>query len=323
MTPRVFGVDYQFLSCGDVFTQGLAHAAADLGIAYAHAGWDAPDLQVQIAAFAPDLLFVVHGRKFAARFPNLKGFGVPTALWSLDDPYEVDDVSQWSPRFDHVFVNDPATLARHPAASSFLPVCYDPHVHCPNADRPASLGTDAAPASEGPGRSRSVGFIGGANSNRDRVLGALARAGLLSYVVGGAWADPDVNRLCLSPNINPGATAALYRETRIVVNIFREVHHFNRQQIPATTLNPRVYEATACGALVVSEWRPEVDELVPELPTFRTEAECVELVAYLLAHPVDAEDIRIRCAARLADSTYAARLETVLRTCGLREAVPA
>ena len=28
--PRVFGVDYQFLSCGDVFTRGLAHAAAGL-----------------------------------------------------------------------------------------------------------------------------------------------------------------------------------------------------------------------------------------------------------------------------------------------------
>jgi hypothetical protein len=308
--PRVFGVDYQFLSCGDVFTQGLAHAAADLGVPYAHAGWDAPDLQVQIAAFAPDLLFVVHGRKFCARFPNIAGFCVPqTAVWLLDEPYEVDDTATFSPRFDHVFVNDPATLDRHPRSAS-LPVCYDPHVHRPLVLRDAEL------VDLGDPRTRAVGFIGGGNPTRDRVLGALAQAGLLSYVVGGAWADPGVNALCLARNINPGATAALYQQTRIVVNIFRQVHHFNARGTAATAMNPRVYEATACGALVVSEWRPEIDEVVPELPTFRFADECVDLVRYLFAHPLDEDDIRQRCAARLRAHTYAARLQTVLTTIG-------
>jgi spore maturation protein CgeB len=101
------------------------------------------------------------------------------------------------------------------------------------------------------------------------------------------------------------------------VNIFREVHHFNRQGTPATALNPRVYEALACGALVVSEWRPEVDQIVPELPTFATEAECVALVSDFLANPEKAEAIRVQCAARLAPHTYAARLHTVLQTVGM------
>jgi spore maturation protein CgeB len=79
-------------------------------------------------------------------------------------------------------------------------------------------------------------------------------------------------------------------------------------------MNPRIYEALACGALVVSEWRPEIAELVPELPTFTTEAECVALVAYLLAAPDKAEAIRAACAARLASHTYADRLQTVLAT---------
>ena len=73
-------------------------------------------------------------------------------------------------------------------------------------------------------------------------------------------------------------TADWYRATRIVVNVFRSEHHYNRDKIQATSLNPRVYEELACGALVVSEWRPEVDSLIPELPTFKTPEECVVLV---------------------------------------------
>ena len=300
MTPRIFGVDYQFLSCGSVFTDGLVHAATDLGIPYEHALWDTPDLQTHVERFAPELILVVHGRRFAQRFYNLKGFGVPmAAVWLLDEPYEVDDCATFSPRFDHVFVCDRATLDRHPR-SSYLPVCYDPHVHYPSDDP----------------KRYAVGFIGGGNPTRERVLGTLARRGLLSYVVGGAWGDDEINRVCVSHNIPPRGTAALYRQTRIVVNIFRQVHHFNRDGILATALNPRVYEALACGALVVSEWRPEVDQIVPELPTFRTAEECVAVVGNLLADPERAEAIRAQCAARLKSHTYAARLQTVLATVG-------
>jgi hypothetical protein len=300
--PRVFCCDYQFLSCGDVFTQGLFHAAQDLGIDYAHADWSVPDLIQQCNAFKPDVFFVVHGRKFC-HTNRPAAFAARTAVWLLDEPYEVDDTATRSQLFHHVFVNDPATLGRHPNAS-YLPVCYDPHVHY----------ADDSP------RWRRVGFIGGGNPTRDRYLAALADADLLDYVVGGSWADASVNARCLSGNITPDMTAGLYRQTKIILNVFREVHHFNRHQIPATALNPRVYEALACGALVVSEWRPEVDAIVPELPTFRTEAECVDLIAYLLSHPVDAEDIRQRCAARLVGHTYASRLQSVLATVGLEVA---
>ena len=178
-------------------------------------------------------------------------------------------------------------------------MCCDPQVHTPGA---------------GP-RPHQVGFIGGANPTRDRFLAALARAGHLSYVVGGDWASREVRRLCLSRNIPPEHTAAYYQQTRIVVNVFRETHHYNREKIPATALNPRVYEAFACGALVVSEWRPEAETLLPEMPTFRTEAECVALIADLLAQPDRAETLRAMCAARLAAHTYTARLQTVLEVC--------
>lgn len=312
-TPRIFSVSYTFLSCGRVFTDGLRHAAADLRVPYADADWQTPNLPELVKQFKPDLTLVVHGRKFCRRFGNAfvwtnAGFTLPRmAIWLLDEPYEVDDTSTFSERFDHVFVNDRATLGRH-QRSTYLPVCYDPHVHYahdPRLERP-----------------HPVGFIGGGNATRDRYLSALAREGLLTYVVGGAWSDATVNQLCISRNIPASQTAIMYRQTRIVINVFRERHHYNRQNIPATAMNPRIYESLACGALVVSEWRPEIDEVVPELPTFRSEAELIPLVSSLLNEPERAEAIRVQCAARLAGHTYAARLQTVIDVAlGAREAV--
>ncbi len=295
--PRVFGVDYQFLSCGDVFTRGLENAARELGVEYHHADWSAPRLGEMVGEWNPDLLLVVHGRQFCGwQRPSLLG-AKRTAIWLLDEPYEVDDTARFSAQFDQVFVNDRATMSRHPGAV-YLPVCYDQQIH-----------------HSGDGhRPRAVGFIGGANGSRNHVLSTLARAGALSYVVGGRWSDAEVDRLCLSPNIPPPLAATLYRETKIVVNIFRDQHHFNRDQVVATAMNPRIYEALACGTLVISEWRAEIAERVPELPTFHSAEECVDLVRGFLGNPSRLAEVQAACAARLAGDTYAARLQTVLQT---------
>lgn len=292
---RVFGVDYQFLACGDVFTTGLLRAAADLKLVYDHAESRRPDLADRIAAFRPDFIFVVHGRIAHNRLGRAAE-RVPKAVWLLDEPYEVDDTSRFSRHFTQVFVNDPSTLHRHPGAV-YLPVCYDPHLH-----RPA-----------GPDRPYRVGFIGGGNRIRDRYLDALAAADCLDYVIGGDWFSPRVRAKTLSRNVSPKDTTARYQQTRIILNVFRETHHYNREGIPAVSMNPRIYEALACGALVISERRPEIIERVPDLPTFTTVAGCLEAVRHFLAHPDEAAAVQHACRDRLAGDTYASRLETVLR----------
>ena len=236
---KVFFVNYRFLSCGTVFHQGLAHAAEELGLDWRAADWDDPALEESLAAFQPELLFVVHGRKFCSRRPVIPK-GCRSAVWLLDEPYEVDDTSRFSGSFETVFVNDASSLHRHRNAR-YLPVCYDPRVHTyrPGDERP-----------------HAVGFIGGSNPRRQEALARLARERLLSYVVGGPWQDPGLNRVCLSANIPASETAELYRRTRIVVNVFRSRHHYNHAGIPVASLNPRIYEGLACGALVISAHRP-------------------------------------------------------------------
>ncbi len=292
--PRIFFVHYRFLACGEVFTDGLRNAAEELELPTGHAHWDDPRLPEKVASFAPDLLWVVHGRNFVRRWGG-QFRQYRSVVWLLDEPYEVDDTATFSSQFSTVFLNDPATLTRH-RNSHYLPTCYDPRIHF----------------SAGGQRRRRVGFIGGGNPTRERLLQALAERGLLSYVVGGPWRDPRVQALCLAPNIPPSATAELYRDTEVVVNVFRDLHHFNRAGVRAVAMNPRIYEALACGALVVSEERPEIAQLLPQLPTFATVDRAIELVERFLADPSDRERVRAACFERIQNATYEGRLQAGL-----------
>jgi predicted O-methyltransferase YrrM len=291
---RVFFVNYCFLACGDVFATGLDDAADALGVEHDAAWWDDPALPAKIRAFGPDLVFVVHGRRAAQRWAGaLREW--KTAVWLVDEPYEVDDTSRWSSAFDTVFVNDPATVTRHRNAHA-LPVCFDPLLHREN----------------GGVRDYRVGFIGGYNPVRELCLVRLAEEKLLSYVVGGPWRAAALRRLGTADRTTPAATARLYQRTQIVINVFRSVHHFNRAGVHATSLNPRVFEALACGALVVSEPRPALTALFPEVPTFSTDAELVTSIRHLLDDPAHAADLLAASRARLAGEDYAARLASVL-----------
>ena len=295
ITQRVFFVNYRFLSCGEVFTDGLAHAAADLGLVFESAYWDDTRLPEKIARFDPDLLFVVHGRRFYQKWGQ-RFSKYNSAAWLLDEPYEVDDTCRFSSNFNTVFVNDPHTIHHHQNAD-YLPVGFDPHVY------------HSAPGT----RKYDVGFIGGYNSVRQRLLEMLLQKGLLTYVIGGPWRG-NLQKICLSKNIPARQTAEYYRQTRIIVNVFRETHHFNQQNIPVFSLNPRSYEAVACGAVVVSESRGEIKKVFPEMPVFENSEQLVEIIKELLTDKNKYEVIRKNCFQRLKGHTYADRLKRIIQT---------
>ena len=75
-------------------------------------------------------------------------------------------------------------------------------------------------------------------------------------------------------------------------------------------MNPRIYEALACGALVVSERRSEIEQLCPEMPVFDGPEDMVALMHALLNNPRRFNSVRRACIRRLACHTYAHRLYT-------------
>ena len=272
-------MNYNFLTCGDVFGVGLSNAAKQLGLEHDVALWSDPNLAGRIESLRPDLIFVVHGRRFAEKW-NGRFKSYKTAVWLVDEPYEVDDTARWSKSFDKVFINDPNTLSRHSNAH-YLPVCFDPIRH----------------RDPGSNRSQAVGFIGGFNETRNQYLERMASAGMLSYVVGGPWKSRAVQKLSIGPRVSPEKTTALYQDTSVVLNVFRDMHHFNNGRVPARSMNPRIYEALACGALVVSEEREEIKEVFPELPTFTDSSSLIKTLEHLLSN----EAIHgVRCYRRVA-----------------------
>jgi len=298
---RVFIVTYRFVTCGDVFSEGLRNGARELGIAHAEADCLDARLPEKIEAFAPDLVLVVHGRRFAQRWGQ-RLTKWHTAVWLVDEPYEVDDTASWSHHFDTVFVNDPGTIDRHgrPGTTAHhLPMAHDP-VHCHDAT-----------AQRAPRRHR-VGFIGGANPSRERMLLRLADAGLLSYVVGGPWHSPVLRRLCLAQRVPHQRTAELYRQTDLVLHIYRDQHHFNAQGTREQSPSPRTFEALACGALVVSERRDGVLATFPDLPVFAHEDELVPLVQRLLDDAHERERRLHACQRTIGQHRYADRLAQAL-----------
>lgn len=306
--PRVFGVDYHFIICGDVFGTGLRNAAEDLGIIYEGAVWDDPQLAAKIDRFRPDLIFVVHGRQFAQSWKD-RFSKYHTAVWLVDEPYEVDDTARWSKCFQTVFVNDPSTLSRH-HNSHYLPVAFNARLHRdPGLPRP-----------------HKVGFIGEYNEAREQCLNEISQAGLLSYVVGGPWRSPGLHRLSLGNRVTPDRVTELYQQTQVIVNVFREVHHYNREGIPALSLNPRIYEALACGALVVSEERWEVSEVMPDLPTFTDASSLTRALRQVLTDEERYRNLLGKNRAKLAGHSYSDRLAKAVRIClevDLKRALPA
>jgi spore maturation protein CgeB len=296
-SPRVFVVNYNFLTCGDVFGTGLSNGAKQLGVEHEVALWDDPNLFSRIERFRPDLIFVVHGRRFAKKWKHRLN-SYKTAVWLVDEPYEVDDTARWSKTFDAVFINDPNTLSRHSNAH-YLPVCFDPVRH----------------RDPGSNRSHAVGFVGGFNETRNQYLERMASTGMLSYVVGGPWKSRAVQQLSIGPRVSPEKTTLLYQDTSVVLNVFRDVHHFNSGRVPARSMNPRIYEALACGALVLSEERDEMNEVFPELPTFNDSASLITTLENLLSNEEFRGSLLHRSRARLKGHTYADRLASVLKVC--------
>jgi hypothetical protein len=76
-----------------------------------------------------------------------------------------------------------------------------------------------------------------------------------------------------------------------------------------------MYEGLGCGSLVISEHRPELDTLCPEMPAFHTMEEMEALVERYLQDEQLLARVRRACIRRLAPHTYSARLASVLQTC--------
>lgn len=98
----------------------------------------------------------------------------------------------------------------------------------------------------------------------------------------------------------------ILQSSRLTLN-----HHIGISESYAN--NMRLYEATGVGALLITDWKQNLNEIFEvgkEVVAYHSPAECAELINYYLDHPCDAESIAKAGQQRtLRDHTYAKRME--------------
>lgn len=118
--------------------------------------------------------------------------------------------------------------------------------------------------------------------------------------------------------IDNRATAALYDRAKIVLNMFRREEYGKTWSDVRTvdggqSINPRLIEAAAMGAFIISEYRPEVETVFGKLvPTFKTPAEAQALIRYYLDHDDEREAIRAQLPAVVAGYSYHVRARQIV-----------
>ncbi len=259
-----------------------------------------------IAAFRPE----VHLAYGMEAFAPLPGCGDLFSRLQLPTVNLFYDFHDW----------DIAKLCAHPLFSAMtgpdcLYACWDrvalARLHAdgfyrahylPLGVNPADFRTEAAP---GAARPVPVSFIGIATDERIRLLRPLADAGLVIHGPGAdRWrVDNRLNNCYRGPEHDREKLNAIYNASGMTVNITQA--HGN------DSLNMRVFEALACGCLLLTDDKPVLrghfrpgEELVihhgDDLP---------DLVRYFRAHPEEAAAIAARGAAAVcARHTYAQRV---------------
>jgi spore maturation protein CgeB len=275
------------------------------------------DLCAAAEEFQPDIALFLHGyRVVPEQMAALRAKGWRTAIWFTDDPYHTDWSVPLAPLFDYVFTIESSCVPIYVAAGcervAHLPLGVHPQAFAP---RPA----DAEHESD-------ICFIGTAFENRLRFFDEIAPylASKRTRIIGIRWEALTSYSLLESAIRNdmwlsPEETAHYYNGAKIVLNLHRAADaagNQNMRNIPALSVNPRMFEISGCAAFQLSDYREGLGAMYApgaELNVFESTGDIIEKLEYYLQN----EEARLEAALRgyertLKEHTYAHRLDRML-----------
>jgi spore maturation protein CgeB len=259
----------------------------------------------------PDLIVVTGGHRITRgglRRIIRKGF--QAVLWTTDLPGAKDLMRETAPDYHFVFCQgtEYVEIFRDMgiAGARWLPMACDPQVHHPIQladDEKVRFGSD-------------IVFVGSYYPWRAEYLEQLAGFDLAIW--GPGWENLPANswlRTSIRGAHTPPETwLKIYTASKIVLS----VHILDpKKQFPVYQASPRVFEALACGAFVLTDSQRDVLSLFKDgehLATFADARDLRQKVSYFLARPEERN--RIAAGGRrevLNNHTYTQRLETLLR----------
>jgi len=232
----------------------------DLGLSYTVSviGSTVMDVLGAVADTLPDVVHVVDGSLFGhhlmARLRRLSESMADPFVVSIhmtEEPYSATGFEDMRKYAHVVFVNDAYAVSEFDPDGSkmvyWMPHAYDPEVHSPNLDYD----------------SKDIDLLFVGTVYPERVPYLKADWGDMVCVFGGSDLGNDVD---LSfGNVSNDELAKLYRRSKICLNKHREMgsvlDESQTYRYPPHAVSPRVVEAMACGCVVLTDHRPELDEI--------------------------------------------------------------
>lgn len=273
--------------------------------------WASEGLAFQTILHEPDWVLFVNGLSLHPwALVALRRIGARIAGWFTEAPYDSDEDRELAlAQFcDVCFVNERTSVQTfrqvldrqgRGGMAVYLPHAYDPDVHVP-------------PSEPVPAEDRcDVLLIGTGFPERQRLLEAVDWTGI-DLRVGGLWPGlepPSRLHSALAYGCLPNKeTARLYGGAKIVLNP-------HRYAATAESANPRVFEAAACGAFQIADYRAEIAELLGDaVPMFRPGVpwELGAMVRRYLADEGERRRLAALARQRVEGQTFGARARTIV-----------
>ena len=259
----------------------------------------------------PELTVVVDPRLAVPLVPRLRTVagGTPVVLWFTDGLRQIGREAHLLGGYDAVFGTDAGLMERYRELrglnAHLLPEACNPRWHRPpEGDSPG----DAGPA---------VLVLGSVYTSRFLLLRRLLAAGVEIELRGGHVSrviprDPGLEAARRGGQLVREEKARAFRRAAVVLNDVNSAE--------TTHLNLRLFEATASGAAVLTEWRdglPDLFDPAREVRAYRTFEELLAGIRELQADPAAAGAAGDAASAHAhAEHTYGHRFATMLELLG-------
>ena len=262
----------------------------------------------------PEIAIIAGGHRIKkSSIQTLNDRKIKTVLWTIDPPVNFLPIQQVAAAYSYVFCqgSEAIRLLREKKIENahWLPMACDPSFHHP---------VELTPKKQKKYRNDIV-FVGSYYPNRLKLIKKLS--GFDYGIWGPGWGKikkpSDLQSHIRGEHTPPSEWVKIYSASKIVLSIhFQELEN----QLPVYQASPRIFEAMACGAFVISDYQKDVFSLFRDgehLVGFKTLNELNEKIKYYLHHSDEREKIAKRGRREvLKNHRYVNRIEELLSIVG-------
>jgi spore maturation protein CgeB len=261
-----------------------------------------------VEKFKPDLFLSIFGFDlFPETLEKIRGKKILTACWWLNDPFQFDRALKLAPSYDFFFSNCETSAQRY-RQNGISSAQYLPHAAFTPLHRPINLNERERKTWQS-----EVCFVGDWGPVRQGILSMLSQK--VDLRIWGPWKKHLTPKDRLWSRVTDGYfstddMAKAFSAAKIVVNLHSWFGYYDYG------LNPRVFEAPACGTIQLCDWKLELGKHFKEgeeVVTYRTGIELETKIKDLLENAHSRETIQQAALKRVAaDHTYPHRMKQML-----------